>query len=127
MNIDSLCPWCGQTEEDIDHLFFECELANWGWDAFKSWWHVSFLVTSRAHIWKEIFSRFKVAKFRQAWKMSIAATIWTIWLARNDVVFNNLRISKTEISRVLIYRTFKWALANSWLEGTMERDWCLNP
>lgn len=100
INIDISCSWCGQSDEDIDHLFFECELAKWCWDALKSLWHVPSLVTSRTLIWKEFFSRFKGAKFHQAWQMSLAATLWTIWLARNEVVFNSIRISKSEIKRV---------------------------
>lgn len=73
------------------------------------------------------FSRFKGTLYRQAWQLSIAATLWTIWLARNELVFTNTRISKVTLGQLIIHRAFKWATTNSWIQLEMEKEWSIHP
>lgn len=62
-----------------------------------------------------------------AWQVSVAATIWSIWLARNELVFKNSRISRDTLNRLIVHRAFKWITANSWLDESMEKVWCQHP
>ena len=75
------CPLCARVVEDCSHLFFECRFAQMAWRATTT----CCLVTSSADSFWQSISR---GPFRlvSEWQ-SIFATLWSIWLHRNDVVF----------------------------------------
>ncbi|KAK1382520.1 hypothetical protein POM88_020255 [Heracleum sosnowskyi] len=40
-NVPSICKWCNGSDESQQHLFFDCQLACWGWECLESWWSIN--------------------------------------------------------------------------------------
>lgn len=57
----------------------------------------------------------------------VCSTLWSIWLARNEKIFQNVRIKRKDLNHVIILRSFKWVVANGWLEESHVKEWYNNP
>lgn len=82
------CCFCSE-EENIQHLFFECHMARWDWNAVN----ISFGFqppSSMANLfgsWLKIFP----PKLKNQSLIGAAAICWALWLSRNDVVCQRLK------------------------------------
>ena len=75
------CPLCVRAEEDCQHLFFACPLAQTVWQTTG----VGRLVaTSEEAFWRSLGS----GTFRRKieWQ-TIIATLWYLWIHKNEVIF----------------------------------------
>ncbi|TYH22859.1 hypothetical protein ES288_A04G163800v1 [Gossypium darwinii] len=92
MKLDSLgdcCPWCYRDQETAGHLFFHCNFIASFWRKIMDWWEVK---------WRQFegFSNFFVfcknvsftGVIKILWMISVSAACWSVWLARNELVFN---------------------------------------
>lgn len=131
MSISTVCAWCGMANEDISHLFWDCDLADSVWEICKSW-----VGLPRSHLQRHSFSLESLFNFnpgvaiKRYWPTFAAASLWTIWIARNDYIFNNRRKSNEELAFVLKSTVFKWMRSFNWLPshiGGMQHIWDLNP
>lgn len=127
LDINTLCGWCSSKDESIEYLFFPCELAIWSWEIVHQWWNMDSLDMSWATLWQTTFSRFKYKSFSKGWKIIVVAVLWSIWLARNENVFDKTKISQKSLKKVILYRTFKWVVANEWITQDNELSWYMNP
>jgi hypothetical protein len=94
-------------DETIKHLFFQCKFARFIWSAIQIW---STLYQPR--------SIKKFVKFKRLIRMEAIAIIWSLWLCRNDKIFNNISSSFLQV----IYRCT--AMLRSWvpLQRVEHRD-----
>lgn len=53
--------------------------------------------------------------------------MWSLWLARNEKVFCNNDMEKKVLNKLILVRSFKWAVSNNWLDPSQEKDWERNP
>ena len=128
MNLSAVCSWCTSEVEDLKHLFFDCELAAWCWSDVCSSWSVSWSrIVNLDFSLNRLFHFLQHEEFKIAWQMVVSATLWTIWLLRNDLIFNNVRWSKDKVLRILRARTFKWLEVSDILIGGMENLSYVNP
>ena len=105
------CPLCAGAAEDCSHLFFECQFAQMAWRVT----HMSGLDKSAAaSFWRSI----SVGPFRCAseWQ-SIFATLWSIWLHRNEVVFKGRPPSAEAIQHDLRGLMYFWNRGGIGLSG----------
>ena len=96
------CPLSAGTAEDCSHLFFKCHFTQTAWRATP----MSGLITTVADsFWRSING----GPFRRAseWQ-SIFATLWAIWLHRNEVVFKGRPPSADAIQHDLRGLTYFW-------------------
>lgn len=121
--VDIRCPVCPRrSEESVLHRFWECTSAQHAWQLAI---HViNTLVAGRdAHgpwqilSWKQgIFSHRIPRKFdsvKRIWMEIRTAVLWSLWLERNDVVFNNTRWTEERMrqhvwSEILDYGRVEW-------------------
>ena len=86
---DLACPLCMDENENIDHLFFCCRAVSQIWASIKNWLDISRAMhTLKAAVkWmiKEARGTGLPAKFK---KISLACTIYHIWVARNKRIFD---------------------------------------
>lgn len=54
-------------------------------------------------------------------------SLWTLWLARNELIFQNIKSSPAKLLTLLKIRYFKWILAYYGLHKDLEDLWDLNP
>lgn len=82
---------------------------------------------SKESLWNELENRSQQTVHGRVWNMVIVAVLWSIWLARNENSFQKVNIFKSSLQRVIQIRAFKWAVANEWLNVSMENLWIENP
>lgn len=58
-DIPSQCHWCKSSKENIQHLFFQCEVARWAWDYTSCWWRQRPLCDSILDFWYSFFHEYK--------------------------------------------------------------------
>lgn len=127
-SINPSCMWCTLHHESLHHLFWECELARWAWSFVQKWWNISDLNFSRIN--RSIFHLlrlFKQKHINRIWETVVAATLWTIWLARNDYVFNHVRIKQHVMQKLIKLRISKWGLASKLIPFSHFPLWNVNP
>ncbi|XP_062118209.1 uncharacterized protein LOC133831814 [Humulus lupulus] len=85
-SLDSICLLCGEADECIEHLFFQCLYSRKCLSAIKNWlnWHTQSINLVRLLKW---ISHAKASSIYKSMLMTIlAATVYHIWRARNDVL-----------------------------------------
>ncbi|TYH19981.1 hypothetical protein ES288_A05G395600v1 [Gossypium darwinii] len=96
-NFSISCPWCEGEPESASHLFFKCKFIKgfWAkifncliWDVIVVWKKVDGVVDFFA-----LYNNVKMAESKKSlWLISIEAACWTIWLARNGLVFYGRKV-----------------------------------
>jgi len=107
--------WSGPEEcfscdklETSDHILFQCSIAVFLWSFFRECLSWPLSPTSCSSLFLEILTKLR-GKKQQVTLFLCAGALWTIWKARNDVVFNK----KTMTSPVaIIYKTLM--VVKSW-------------
>lgn len=106
------CKWCDFCEESIDHLFWRCNLAKWGWLYVFKWWNMgisTYMTRNFSLDWLMMLQDDGIVS--QIWRIVVGGTCWSIWLTRNDNIFNNIKISKETLELLIFTRISKWGLA----------------
>src|SRR4051812_28800428 len=96
------CVFCHQ-DETIRHLLFHCKFARSIWSFIQI---ASGLSPPRSVI--NVFSHWLHGKYRTLFRVGALAIIWSLWLCRNDKIFNNIMSSPLQV----IYRAT--AILRSW-------------
>jgi len=92
------CVLCGRRVETEIHLFLHCEVVSKVWVMVFNWVNVNFITppslgTHLDHWFNEVGSK----KLRKGLLMIWHATIWSIWLERNDRIFKGVNKNVVEI------------------------------
>lgn len=96
----AICPLCNSGDETIDHLFRQCDQVKdiWGLAESPSDFSSSshFPMTS----WiKKACSNTKMTGKGITWQTMFPYMLWHIWLARNNIIFNNVHTPAGEVVR----------------------------
>ncbi|KAK9009000.1 hypothetical protein V6N11_080476 [Hibiscus sabdariffa] len=84
----SCCVLCKTKEEDSTHLFDGCSFVRIFWNQFCDWWGVNWVgVESFDALLKILFSVNFSGHICSLWLIALAATLWSIWLMRNENIF----------------------------------------
>lgn len=97
MNLDSYnCELCALgVEETTEHLFLHCPFAQQCWGLIS-------LATSLDSGTLENFTAFKDQINSQFFMVAIILMCWTIWLARNELIFNENQVTIQECTRIFL-------------------------
>lgn len=122
------CKWCNMNVENQDHLLWNCSLARGVWNLVADWWslNVSQKLKIRSSIWESV-NMFFSSKVRNGWIISLAAGLWSIWLSRNKLIFNNKKDNIEVVVYLIKIRAFKWLLASKSIKDELETLWMVNP
>lgn len=127
-NINPLCDWCGVKEETMEHIFWGCEVADWMWQYLGSWWSIPSLLNRHFDFsLPRLFLLTRRKFIKKVWGLVVAAALWTIWLARNDNVFNKIRATKKTVIHLLNFRISQWGEAAKLLDFGNDPLWVVNP
>ena len=102
------CEFCAM-DETIQHLFFDCHIARFIWRAIMVVFNIKM-----PHSFNNMFGLwlFNIPKhFRELLLVGMAAMCWSIWLSRNDLVFEKKQ--STSYLQVLFRGTYwcrQWTL-----------------
>ncbi|KAL4349856.1 hypothetical protein AHAS_Ahas10G0083800 [Arachis hypogaea] len=105
-----MCMLCKKDAENIQHLFITCEYS-WhvccAWvSAFGQKWIIPGTMKEQFESWRAVPMRKEEHRY---WIVGFFSVIWTIWLRRNNVIFQNKITGTTDY----VDQSFAYA-----------RDWC---
>jgi hypothetical protein len=126
---DGNCVWCdGGGESSSSHLFLHCNVALKVWYAIFNWLGVVIVMPPNLFILFECLSETASSKkgkncFRLVWH----SVIWVIWLARNNVIFNNVIKEPLEIIEDDKVISWKWSAVRLKILPCLFYEWCWDP
>ena len=112
-NDSILCPSCGMGEESVEHLFLNCGLAKTIWCHLFQWWQINPMMQdefSLLNIWCQ-HNQFSLKKAKVAWRISVSAVLWCLWLARNKVIFEGKRTGEAMLVNIIKLQAKEWCIA----------------
>jgi hypothetical protein len=92
-----ICTW--RTEETVEHLFWHCPFA-------QQCWGILNLQTVPNGNSIENIAAIKIQLHSQFFMTTIITMLWTIWKARNELIFNNNQIGIQECT-VLFFKEIR--------------------
>ena len=123
-----VCAFCGRREETACHLFLPCEVAAKVWVLVFNWVNVNFITPhslgTHLDCW---FNEVNSKKVRKGLLMIWHATIWTIWLERNEKIFKGTNKVAEEIFDAIKILSWCWCLNRLKIGAFMYYEWCWNP
>ncbi|XVF66499.1 hypothetical protein PTKIN_Ptkin10aG0041000 [Pterospermum kingtungense] len=110
--LDVHCVLCGRATESISHLFFVCPVS---WGVWSHWcwnWGIQWVSSSDPwqffEHWLQLLPPNRCDKL---WKMSFGAIVWSIWLTRNDCIFQGKTVGFEQLLDTIQVRLIFWARA----------------
>ncbi|MFS7922786.1 putative reverse transcriptase zinc-binding domain-containing protein [Helianthus anomalus] len=106
---DSRCAFCGDGDDEVDHVFTGCAFAASVWNGILGWLGIpnyfSFSVSDLGNMHKiDGLS----ATRKDTIRGMVMVCCWRIWRARNDVVFNHRRSNVVEVAAEVKAFGFLW-------------------
>ncbi|XP_021999371.1 uncharacterized protein LOC110896215 [Helianthus annuus] len=130
-NVDissSMCPFCEEAEESVEHLFTACSVTLRVWSAFSEWCNIPPLYLFEFKDILDIHKFMKRSKKEEKIIYGLALiTSWCIWKERNEVVFNQKRCSPHDIIGELKSRSFAWVKNRTTCKYIRWSEWCKYP
>ncbi|GKV01533.1 hypothetical protein SLEP1_g14082 [Rubroshorea leprosula] len=103
------CMLCKENIEDINHLFLHCKFAYAVWSKCLQWWRISSVRADNCYAsFEQQIAYFKNVNIRAGWDTVWCATIWSIWIARNERAFRNHEQEVNRIFKLVQLRSFQW-------------------
>ncbi|KAF1859092.1 hypothetical protein Lal_00000918 [Lupinus albus] len=88
------CSFCKDTPKTSNHLFLSCHISYSVWQLVYNWLDISVtLPSSPFHHFICHMGMVKDKKGWSLWSVLWFAIMWTIWLSRNELIFNNVESS----------------------------------
>ncbi|GLU02749.1 hypothetical protein SLE2022_199870 [Rubroshorea leprosula] len=122
------CGICGEKEEDTMHLFLRCSTVRWLWVACAKWWGIQ--VTLKEDCWntfQNAESEQKERSIRDGWDCIWSSIVWTVWLARNQKIFQGKEINREKMLELIQLKSFQWITTKKERYAFSLTDWFLNP
>lgn len=124
IEMNPICRWCNMEIENDTHLLWNCQLAKDCWEIFKNWFETKTPISQNV---EHIFNFFSGKDFAAGSNICIAATIWTIWLSRNECIFNNVKPKRNALQIIIKSRAWAWSLATGLILESQKNLWIISP
>ncbi|XP_071705224.1 uncharacterized protein [Rutidosis leptorrhynchoides] len=109
---DDKCGWCLEHAESIDHLLLHCSWTFKLWEALFNWWNISWVMPSSMVKFALDWHYGMGVKASKFWSLIGPASLWTIWIARNEVVFNGRYSCWASVVNRIKIKVFQWLEAS---------------
>ncbi|KAL4310177.1 hypothetical protein GQ457_01G054770 [Hibiscus cannabinus] len=111
VSVNSLmCVLYGKEPETVDHLFCNCE-ASWRiWQRWCSLWQIHLVFPEKVNEFVVMWDNQLIKpSLKPIWSLALFGIIWTIWLMRNEVSFNNKSFHEMQTFDLALFRIAFWA------------------
>lgn len=125
----SSCIFCNKHEETVYHILQECQFTTSLWGMVCTWWQIQHNVlnlSSLESLW-ESAKFFSLKKARTTWKVVVSATMWVIWLARNNAIFDQKEQNSAGVLARVKQQSKDWCVAMGLILEESACWWSLNP
>ncbi|XP_058198468.1 uncharacterized protein LOC131313991 [Rhododendron vialii] len=96
------CPFSSKQDETPQHLFLFCNVTWSVWSIITEWWHTNWVCpSSLADLAVWWFDNGFCNLEKHIWEACFFATIWSLWLARNKLVLNNVEPVIREVGDII--------------------------
>jgi hypothetical protein len=101
------CAWCSAEVESETHLFARCMVAVEVWGEIYSWLGISTAVPGNISLSFQSFAvPFKSNKRLEGLNLIWQLVMWSLWLARNSLIFKGEKLKTCEIVDAIKHRSF---------------------
>ncbi|KAB2065218.1 hypothetical protein ERO13_A09G072500v2 [Gossypium hirsutum] len=111
-NLERNCPWCNREPKKVEHLFFQCKFIIGFWRKIFEWWDTKWFPVEG---FSEFFSLCNKVSYlgvgKSLWLISVTAACWSIWLVRNELVFDRKSPSMNGLVFQSKLRALMWVRA----------------
>lgn len=99
------------------------------WDLEKSflWWGVEWVLPQTFHQFVRDWNEGMSPWLSKGWKLVGPCTIWYVWLARNNLVFNNKVTCWSDTVTKIKHKSFQWALDSKMCSSNDFHMWMSQP
>lgn len=127
-NIKTSCSRCRCEIESIDHILWECVSARWVWNFICEWWSIPYdsVILNSHWFWNTTMS-FKRKFIKHVWGFVGAAALWTLWIFRNQAVFQKVVGTKAQILAIVKERIWTWLSEKDIISQSLANLWSINP
>jgi hypothetical protein len=128
-SVDSCCAFCLSEVEDIHHVFFNCSVVASVWENIYKWMGVNPIgynsILQHFVMFGQVFKGKKIKRLRHIiW----LATTWSIWRARDNILFRGAIVNITSLVNQIFYFTWLWIIGRHKINDVFSfQDWCINP
>lgn len=125
---DSLCPFCSDYEESVEHLFFSCRKTSSVWYSCLKWlgYCTALPNDSKAHFLQFIHGNW-IRKQQRVWWAIWGAIVWTIWCSRNRLVFSHEAPDWDNLLDVIQWKAWIWISSEVKEFQCAMVEWVMNP
>ncbi|CAL5388149.1 unnamed protein product [Camellia sinensis] len=103
------CAFCGNVEESTVHLLVHCYYSWRIWSVIVNWWGILWVSPGSIQellVWW--FGQKRQHLGRVIWEALPLAILWTIWIARNDKVFNSKEPNWVDLVETIKIKVAFW-------------------
>jgi hypothetical protein len=127
-DVNVRCVMCDLENERTEHLFLFCKVARGIWLHLLYWVGNMFITPPNLFIhWECWNARSSNNKIIRGLRLIWHATIWVIWCARNDRIFNDKVSDVLELVEEVKVLSWRWYLSRSKSPVCLFYEWCWNP
>ncbi|GJY66435.1 RNA-directed DNA polymerase, eukaryota [Tanacetum coccineum] len=104
-----LCPLCNAAMEDVQHVFFRCDVARVVLRKICRWWDLDWQEICSFSDWDAWFLSFRLSsRLKSILEGVFYVAWWRIWRLRNQLVFDALPPNRSTIFDDIVSWSFLW-------------------
>ncbi|XVF79090.1 hypothetical protein PTKIN_Ptkin14bG0191400 [Pterospermum kingtungense] len=118
------CRFCNQEKESVHHLFFACVFSWKTWAYRCVVWEVQWVYhCDPMRFFCQWINLLHGKSIDKVWSMLFGAIAWSIWLCRNEKVFNNKVLEFSQVIDLIKLKLSHWIKAK-WPHISFLDMWC---
>jgi hypothetical protein len=127
--IDPLCVFCEGATETCNHMLFSCPFAYGVWLSVYGWlgFDGAYAMNGVDHFLQH-GSLFGGKKWKKIKHLVWLATVWSLWISRNKVIFEGKDVSKNDVLSNVKLLSWSWFIYRAGLKlDCSYSEWCSRP
>ncbi|XP_076940525.1 uncharacterized protein LOC143609734 [Bidens hawaiensis] len=125
---DDSCLFCESNKKSSSHIFTGCIFATEVWSRISAWCRLNPIFAFDVRDLLMLVKGFKMGKYeKRAMHGIILTTLWCIWIARNERIFQRKTIKAIEVVTKIKSTSYFWITNRSRHKHLDWNDWCTCP
>ncbi|GLT27871.1 hypothetical protein SLA2020_028410 [Shorea laevis] len=122
------CGKCGEEVKDEGHVMLSCRFAHQVWMKCFSWWgYMAVLPNTTEEAYRQMALGFFNSKIQKVWSFVFVVISWSLWSARNNLIFRATEALVESTFETIQTRTFIWLKGKGKGFTFSLHEWSNNP